>query len=234
MTQEKSFFGRFAKYTVLLSMVCMLFSCKENVGLGESVDTEPPTIEILYPPASAVIRGTFEFSGSWNDDKGIASITVTAINSNTKETFKTNAVEFTPDKKWKVNLNENDPENPAYYNGWQMPDGKYEVNVYAVDNSGRVSGVTARSFEIDNTMPVVMLSSPGSTVAPTPYGSSFNVEGTIVDEHTISKLAITIYDEDGNPVAKTDEVPYMETNVPTAGTTSVRLLKFNALAGEDT
>lgn len=34
---------------VIATFVCVL-SC--NVGLGESVDTEPPTVSVLYPPES--------------------------------------------------------------------------------------------------------------------------------------------------------------------------------------
>ncbi len=225
----KKFFG--FCFVTLLFCTLSFYACKDNVGLGESVDTEPPTLEILYPPASAVIRGTFALAGSWNDDKGISSIKVTVTNAttNVEEEYKTETVTFTADKdkKWKVNLNAYDADNPSYYNGWELPDGKYVLSVQATDTSGRVSGKITRPVEIDNTIPVVILSSPGSTEAPTPYGSTFNVEGTIADEHAVSKLAITIYDEEGNPVAQTDTLPYTETNVPTVGSTSVRLLKFN-------
>ena len=59
--------------------VLSILACSDNVGLGESVDTEAPTIAITYPPASATIRGTFVLSGTWDDDKGVSSITAKSV-----------------------------------------------------------------------------------------------------------------------------------------------------------
>ena len=51
-------------------------SCSDNVGLGDSVDTEAPKLEITYPPSSAVIKGSFIFAGTSSDDKGVTSMKV--------------------------------------------------------------------------------------------------------------------------------------------------------------
>ena len=205
----------------------MVLSCSDNVGLGESVDTQAPTIEISYPPASAIIRGTFLFSGTWNDDKGVESVTASIMNTATKQTYPANEVKLGLNS-WSVEVNNYSTENSDYINGWQLPDGKYEVSVYAMDKSGHKSGTASRTFEIDNTAPVMVLESPGSTTTATKYGSSFSVSGTIADEHTVASLSVTLYDEDGNPLDETDIEPYTETSVPTAGGTSISLLSFSS------
>ena len=58
---------------VIFSLICIsavFTACKENIGLGQSVDTESPTIKIDYPPTGAIIRKSFVLGGTWGDDKG--------------------------------------------------------------------------------------------------------------------------------------------------------------------
>lgn len=58
---------------VIATFVCVL-SC--NVGLGESVDTEPPTVSVLYPPESSIIRDSFILSGKTEDDKEVKEVQI--------------------------------------------------------------------------------------------------------------------------------------------------------------
>ncbi|MBQ6057868.1 MAG: hypothetical protein IJL34_09380, partial [Treponema sp.] len=200
--------------------------------MGESVDTESPTLSITYPPSAAQIRGTFVFAGTCSDDKYVESVKLTIKNTTTKETFTANTVALGEDKKtWSVRVNDFDDTNASYYNGWQLPDGKYELSVVAYDNAGHSSDSSSRQFEIDNTAPVFILTGPGSTTTPKAYGSSFSVAGTIADEHTISSMAVTIYDSEKNVLASTDTTPYTIQNVSTAGGTNVTVLRMNASNG---
>ncbi len=219
-------------FGISLSFAFLFTACKENVGLGESVDTESPTLSITYPPSAAQIRGTFVFAGTCSDDKYVESVKLTIKNTTTKETFTANSVELSEDKKsWSVNVNNYDATNASYYNGWQLPDGKYELSVVAYDNAGHSSDSSSRQFEIDNTAPVFILTGPGSTTTPKAYGSSFSVAGTIADEHSISSMAVTIYDSEKNVLASTDTTPYTIQNVSTAGGTNVTVLRMNASNG---
>ncbi|HAC32420.1 MAG TPA: hypothetical protein DCF70_07330, partial [Treponema sp.] len=217
---------------ISLSFAFLFTACKENVGLGESVDTESPTLSITYPPSAAQIRGTFVFAGTCSDDKYVESVKLTIKNTTTKETFTANTVALGEDKKtWSVRVNDFDDTNASYYNGWQLPDGKYELSVVAYDNAGHSSDSSSRQFEIDNTAPVFILTGPGSTTTPKAYGSSFSVAGTIADEHTISSMAVTIYDSEKNVLASTDTTPYTIQNISTAGGTNVTVLRMNASNG---
>ena len=87
-------FKKFAKSLILssvgLSVFLLLFSC--SVGLGESVDTEVPKVEVTYPPASSTIRDWFYLAGNCSDDKGVASLTVSATNTKTNEEFSLGTV----------------------------------------------------------------------------------------------------------------------------------------------
>ena len=52
------------KLYVLLTILVVLINVSCEIGLGASVDTEAPGLEISAPPADSVIRGTFTLSGN--------------------------------------------------------------------------------------------------------------------------------------------------------------------------
>ena len=149
--------------------ILALASCGEDSGLGASVDTEAPAINITYPPVSAYIRDSFILYGTWDDDKGLNEISIKIENTTTKKSdFDLPVVVFKSDKTWSVELNAYDASNSSYINGWQFPDGKYQVTATAIDKAGH-STPASRTFEIDNTAPVVVLKSPYSTEEYKPY-----------------------------------------------------------------
>lgn len=211
---------------VIATFVCVL-SC--NVGLGESVDTEPPTVSVLYPPESSVIRDSFILSGKTEDDKEVkeVQIIVKEINGNDAKPVQTHVVKPTDDV-WQVELNVKNETDILY----PLKDGKYTVDITSTDTAGRVSGISSRTFEIDNTAPVFVIKSPGITniESATPYGSIFKVVGTIADDHEIEKMTVNIKDEAGN-----ESVTWTEENVDTAGGTEVVFARYNkdAADGED-
>jgi large repetitive protein len=213
----------------ILLIVSVLFllplvSCQ--VGLGSAVDTESPTIDITYPPASAVIKGTFTLAGTCSDDQGVSSITVTVTNTEDKtEVWSYESAAASGGKSWSVSLNRTDT---AAATGFLFPDGKYEASVIAKDSSGHSSGTASRAFEIDNSAPVCILTSPASTdtASPTAYGANFKITGTIADDHTIKTMAVSVYDKNGNAIGGTDTTPFTESNVETAGGTVVYIAKY--------
>lgn len=201
-----------------------LISCQ--VGLGSAVDTESPTIDITYPPAAAVIKGTFTLAGTCSDDQGVSSITVTVTNTDNKAAVWSYETSAAPGgKSWTASLNRTDTASAT---GFLFPDGKYEASVIAKDSSGHSSGTASRAFEIDNSAPVCILTSPASTdtASPTAYGANFKITGTIADDHTIKTMAVSVFDKSGNAVGGTDTTPFTENNVETAGGTVVYIAKY--------
>lgn len=209
---------------VIATFVCVL-SC--NVGLGESVDTEPPTVSVLYPPESSIIRDSFILSGKTEDDKEVkeVQIIVKEINGNDAKPVQTHVVKPTDDV-WQVELNVKSESS------YPLKDGKYTVDITSTDTAGRVSGISSRTFEIDNTAPVFVIKSPGITniESATPYGSIFKVVGTIADDHEIETMTVNIKDETGKEL-----VVWTEENVDTAGGTEVVFARYNkdATDGDD-
>lgn len=208
---------------VIATFVCVL-SC--NVGLGESVDTEPPTVSVLYPPESSIIRDSFILSGKTEDDKEVkeVKIIVKEINGNDAKPVQTHVVKPTDDV-WQVELNAKNETDILY----PLKDGKYTVDITSTDTAGRVSGISSRTFEIDNTAPVFVIKSPGITniESATPYGSIFKVVGTIADDHEIETMTVNIKDETGKEL-----VVWTEENVDTAGGTEVVFARYNKDAAD--
>lgn len=222
-------------FAVMLgALVCAAGSCK--VGLGDSVDTEAPSVKIVYPDpnTNAIIRGTFMLYGDCGDDKQITAVKVTLVNTDTGETVLKDAPAAvdSSSKHWSIDLNKYSPENR--YAGWQFADGKYTATARAYDGSHDSSSDEkssfSSSFEIDNTPPVFVVKNPGivknGSSSPSAYGSIFTVEGTIAELHSVSSMDVTIYDENGNIVSKEnyngEEISsFREENIETAGGTSV-------------
>ena len=220
----------------LIMLVCFFTSC--DVGLGESVDTVAPSVEITYPPANSVIRGAFEFAGTCSDDKGVSSVSVTVLGTDRKAVRYTdldgNSKEYAvpaakvenDGKTWHILINEQISEG-----AYPLSDGTYICKVQAKDSSGRTSDWIERSFEIDNTEPVFIISSPAvtDTANATEYGSVFKISGKIADDHDIRKMNVTVYDKDGKIIEGNDTWTY--TNVDTAGGMSITAARYFTKSG---
>lgn len=126
-------------------------------------------------------------------------------------------------------LNEHDDSKFAATNGWEYADGTYEISCVASDNSGHSSGVSSRSFDIDNTAPFFIIQNPGVTIksgkTASPYGSNFSVTGTIADLHEVSRMSLEVFNDAGTKLTNNESedkaVNIYETSVATAGGTSV-------------
>ncbi|MCR5124653.1 MAG: hypothetical protein K6B43_05605 [Treponema sp.] len=218
----------FAVLGLVLGLLAAAMMAACNVGLGESVDTEAPTLEISYPPIAATIRDKFILYGTWDDDKGVSKVVVEVINTETKKSLGTFSATVNSNKTWQVELNEFDSE-------FKYKDGSYQVSVTAYDEAGHSSGESSRTFDIDNTPPVFVISNPGvvksDNLDASAYGSLFTIDGTIADDHTISLMDVAIYDEGGNLLSHetydSEQIDFFrEEEIATAGGTSVTIAQF--------
>lgn len=221
----EKFIAKFLWGGVIALFVCGVLSC--DVGLGESVDSESPSVAISYPPEQAVIRGTFIAAGSCNDDKGVKSVKVT-IYSPSDETLSFGPYEasISNGKTWQINLNEYDEEKYANYNGWQIPDGTYTIKVNVEDNAGRTQETPAtQTVDIDNTAPIFIVSAPGKKYSSDrtfyKYGSAFTVSGTIAEKHK-PDLTVNVYNENSSE----NPITFTEKEVDTSGTSSIEFARY--------
>ena len=201
-----------------------LLSC--DVGLGSAVDTQAPTLNVTYPATLSTVRGQFVFGGTCADDQKVTSVTVTARNSELGKSYGPYAATIADDaKSWTFSFNKT-AEGKGSYNGWEMPDGKYTLEAVARDASGKSSGAGAITIDIDNTEPIFILNSPGTTDIdnPTVSGSSFKITGTIADDHSIKYMRVNVYENEGGRKGKLRK-SFIEENIETSGGTSVALFK---------
>lgn len=198
----------------------LFFAC--SVGLGESVDTEVPKIEITYPPASRAVRDWFLLAGTCSDDKGVDSITVSAENISTNKTIVIGTVSPAKDGSWSIRINEKD-ENGNF----KLKDGTYTFSAVAKDSSKQNSAPNYRTLEIDNTPPVFVIKNPGTTngSAPASFGSILKIVGAAADDHEIYEFSLAVYDSpamEGEPKAVLSEK-----NVDKTDGINVTLARYN-------
>lgn len=220
------------KKALVLSLAAITFvitACGEDSGLGSTVDTEAPKIEITYPPLGANIRGTFVLAGSCDDDKSVKSIIVTVTDTTTKKVVGTVPASIeNGGKSWKAKVN-NYSENDKKYD---YLDGNYQFTAEIHDGAGHKNSAS-RTFDLDNTAPVFVASNPGviksQNKKASAYGSIFTIDGTIADDHTIASLTAKIFDENGNLIGD-----YKEEDIATAGGTSVTIASHYVDKGDGT
>lgn len=206
--------------SIIISAFLLLFSC--SVGLGESVDTEVPKVEITYPPASSSVRDWFYLAGNCSDDKGVDSITVSAKNISTNENVTLGTATPAKDGTWQIKINEKDGDG-----NYKLKDGTYTFSVIATDSSKQQSAPNIRTLEIDNTAPVFVIKNPGTTKvdSPAPFGSILKIVGAAADEHDIYELELKVYtsaDMSGEPKAV-----LTENNVDKTDGINVTLARYN-------
>ncbi len=165
-------------------------SCE--IGLGSSVDTEAPSLEISNPPSDAIIRDEFAISGTWGDDGSISEVSVELVRLDNKTPYKFSGI-VTKDEKDKKKGTWSIIINPVE-NG--IIDGSYEAVVSIKDNGGHKTTM-ARSFTLDNTPPVMLLSRPSVKFGQAGfdnYGRSFTLEGKAADDSGVRLIEVSVFD----------------------------------------
>ena len=196
--------SRFLKVIFVCLSILLLaitISCLQ-VGLGAQVDTASPIVAIKYPPTNSAIKGSFLLSGTCSDDLGVDSISVSIVDTKKKTSFGPYSATIDADKgTWSVTLNSK--EKDAY----PLPDSlNYEITVTAADKSKHET-TDKRAVIVDNTAPVLILSSPSKSGSETPttYGRTLKLAGDISDDNTVSSLDLYLKQYDTTSKTLSDE-----------------------------
>ena len=207
---SKFVFGKPVFIAAALVAGFAFFGCE--IGLGPAVDTEAPEVEVSSPDVNQAVSSDILITGTCKDDGEIDRVEIVAIRSvdggikyeaRSADGVLGNAV-LTSGNSWQIPLTYT---NGKYYFGdteLNLPDGTYIVDVKAYDGFNRPSTVASRSFDIDNTPPIFILSSPTSldNAEGMEYGRTVKLTGTIADAHEIDRLEIVkIYDENWNEIS---------------------------------
>ena len=230
MNLKKCFYSVISKSILLFSLISILIFSSCEVGLGESVDTENPSVEITYPPNGSVIRGAFTFAGVCADDKGVSKVFVTVRKNDDASFVKEYEAKILDGGKWTCILNEvQNGKAPTALQEKVFPfaDGKYEIKAVAIDSSNRQSDGISRTYEIDNTPPVFIISSPvvTDTENATEYGSIFKISGKIADDHApLSSMKVSVFDQDGSVIAGNEIWTFSKVDI--SGGTTVNAARY--------
>lgn len=188
-------------FAVILTVFCGFFlSCE--VGLGDSIDTKAPAVEITSPSADYIVRDEFTMSGTWSDDGELKEIDVVLKNTSTKKQYpETDSFKATIIKEggkdggiWTCKIN---PLSES-----KIPDGSYEVSVTAIDTAGNKTGAT-KGFVIDNTPPLLSLTRPSTKFSDDgssadSYGQDFSIAGSVMDSSDVDSVEVEIYSAEGD------------------------------------
>lgn len=193
-------FLRIALVSFLAFSAVVFSAC--DVGLGEAVDTEKPTISIEYPPKNVVIKEDFVISGKCHDETSMKSVTLAFQNSESEHVEKFTATLAQDKNSWSARINEYDSEKGKYL----LPDGTYFVTAVATDSSGRQQE-DKMTLRIDNTPPMIVLTNPGTVEnEENPlekaggFGATIKIQGSVsdfsvTDNDSGSKLVFTVFDK---------------------------------------
>lgn len=193
----KTFFKNSVIAVFAASFIFAFSSCE--IGLGAAVDTDAPLVESIVSPRENVARrSSIHVAGTCSDDTGVDYLKVLLINNDYPDDFRVEWDELKPTSgtDWSFDLDYY-PDGEGYNykfktgNGEKniyLPDGTYVLELVAVDTSGRMSGKLSRAFDIDNTPPIFLLSTPTSISSEdlanfTKFGKTISLKGTISDDH---------------------------------------------------
>ena len=178
-----------------LCCIGLFTTCKNTVGLGGTVDINPPTLDVstIYPPAGAVIRDTFVLSIEAKDDSGIASVTANLTKTGLTEQPDSKYTSYSLEKAadgthWTAHINKKDTEK-----GFPLTDGSYKVLLTATDTVGKTAR-TESTFTIDNTAPLLILNRPSTTTnddSSDMFGDGFLLVGQVYDDTPVAALTVT-------------------------------------------
>lgn len=235
---------RFGKFFAcgLFTFLFIFTNISCEIGLGEAVDIDRPTVEITYPSKETVpvIRDSFVMAGNTTDDKGVNYIKVTARNASTGVTYEPKVIQMNgiTNGQWQINLNlpldannkpVDDTDPTSVFDHWELPDAKYSFEVEAIDWQNKSSGSASITLEIDNTAPVFIASKPGaeSAAEATKFGTTLKVNGAVAEDHDVSYLKLEVFEIDANNDKTTPVTSLKQTNVPTAGGINVVFADLN-------
>ncbi|MCQ2591188.1 MAG: Ig-like domain-containing protein [Treponema sp.] len=163
-----------------------------TIGLGNAIDTQPPEVSIKNPLPKYYVRGDFTMSGTYYDDYGLKDIKVVLENKETKAQFEAdNVAVLNKDGTWDCLI------TTLYADGkHKIPDGDYTATATATDQYGHSTEAT-QVFSIDNTPPVVILTTPKTTAIsnPTKCGQVFSIRASTGDDSQVDSVDVIVYDE---------------------------------------
>ena len=182
---------------LILPTALILFTTCE-VGLGASVDTQPPELTLDYPAGNNLaIMNSFTLSGKAKDETYVGSVEIKLTcneglrKGTTYGPFAAKLSENVGDgnpQSWSALINEPVIAEDGTRT-YPIPDGSYTLSITAYDSVKRSTSLS-RVYNIDNTPPIVVLKRPINSDS---FGQVVKVTGDISDANALKALYFTAY-----------------------------------------
>ena len=182
---------------LILPTALILFTTCE-VGLGASVDTQPPELTLDYPAGNNLaIMNSFTLSGKAKDETYVGSVEIKLTcneglrKGTTYGPFAAKLSENVGDgnpQSWSALINEPVIAEDGTRT-YPIPDGSYTLSITAYDSVKRSTSLS-RVYNIDNTVPIVVLKRPINSDS---FGQVVKVTGDISDANALKALYFTAY-----------------------------------------
>ena len=189
---------------LILPTALILFTTCE-VGLGASVDTQPPELTLDYPAGNNLaIMNSFTLSGKAKDETYVGSVEIKLTcneglrKGTTYGPFAAKLSENVGDgnaQTWSVLVNEPVIAEDGTRT-YPIPDGSYTASITAYDSVKRTTSLS-RVYNIDNTPPIVVLKRPINSDS---FGQVVKVTGDISDANALKALYFTAYKKNSDGV----------------------------------
>jgi hypothetical protein len=170
----------------LLISILLVVGCESPlVGLGEKVDITAPTLVVSTPVNGAYVKGTINFSGTFQDDAPGVKVLV-SIDGGT--TFPFEATTNQAAKTWSLNV---DTTDEVTYG----PEGEKEFWLKVQDISGKENLYRHLMF-FDNKPPTVMVTEPNRINSG--LNGNVTIRGEASDSYGLSQVEVEIYNSADN------------------------------------
>ena len=191
--------------SVLILPTAMILFTTCEVGLGASVDTQPPELTLDYPAGNNLaIMNSFTLSGKAKDETYVGSVEIKLTcneglrKGTTYGPFAAKLSENVGDgnpQSWSVLINEPVIAEDGTRT-YPIPDGSYTASITAYDSVKRSTSLS-RVYNIDNTPPIVVLKRPINSDS---FGQVVKVTGDISDANALKALYFTAYKKNSDGV----------------------------------
>ena len=163
----------------------LLSTCDQllQAGLGDKVDLDAPTLEILSHGNGDYVTGIAQLGGTFFDDAEIADL---AISLDGGETFASIDVDLTIEE-WSYDLDTS-----------VLTDGEKDIRIKVTDGAGKVAEKRLLLY-FDNNAPVVLIKNP-SGYATQEFNDDITLRGEVSDTSGIALVEIELFDGNGDEV----------------------------------
>ncbi|MBT3274394.1 MAG: hypothetical protein HN368_14650, partial [Spirochaetales bacterium] len=181
---------KIAAIALMASTILLLTTCDKlfQVGLGDSVDITPPSLEILSPENGEYVSGAALLELTFSDDAGIATLEV-FVGEDVTEAFDAIS-EFVEQGE--------DEVYPYEFDTISFDDGEIEVRLVVTDTAGKTVEKSLLVY-IDNRPPTVLVNNPAG-VDTQQFNDYITIRGEAADDAGISSVTVAVFDSLGTEI----------------------------------